>query len=562
MRAVLCALNSKYIHSALAPWYLAAAVKAYAGDAVTVSVVEGTINQSDDAVLERLLAQPADVIGFCCYIWNIAMVRRLLPRVRQAVPEAVLVLGGPEVSFCAQQVMTQLPEVDYVQAGEGERPFAQLLMCLAAGEDIGDVPGLCRRTAQGIVCAPPYSTAEEPPSPYTPAYFEALQGRIAYLETSRGCPFSCAFCLSGRQDKVRFFDLERAKADMVRLANSGTQTVKLVDRTFNCNAERAYALWEFLIAQAGKTIPAGVCFHFEIAADLLDERTLALLATAPAGLIQLEAGLQSFHEPTLAAVNRKTNLDRLCANLRALLKAGNIHVHIDLIAGLPEEDLACFGRSFDRAYALQPHMLQLGFLKLLHGSRLRQDADAYGYVFSQEPPYAFIRGNWMNEREAATLHEAEDALERLYNSGRFRDTLAYVLAATGLRPFELFCTVGAFMAQRGVERISLEDYTALVQTCLQSLPGVDAAVLRDVMVCDSLSSHSNGRLPACLYREDARLKRLARQVKANSVYPQKGVKRGVAILYAGGERAVAAEYVSPDPVTGRYALKECSLDGL
>ena len=564
MKAIICSINSQYIHSSLAPWCLAAGIDAYSTSGVEYKVLEATINQSDSAVLERLLSAQGDVYAFCCYIWNIEMIKRLIPALKSVKPDAVVILGGPEVSFRSREVMEEMPQVAFVNAGEGEYPFARLLDCLAKGLEciadvrelrcIADVPGLCFRDEAGdVICREPYASKEEPPSPYTEKYFEALSGRIAYLETSRGCPFSCSFCLSGRQDQVRYFNLERAKSELLRLANSGTQTIKLVDRTFNCNPARAFELLAFIIEHAGKEIPDGICFHFEVGADLFDDRTIDLLATAPAGLIQMEAGLQSFNPCTLEAVNRHTDIERLCQNLKRLLLPKNIHVHIDLIAGLPYEDGESFGRSFDKAYSLSPQMLQLGFLKLLHGSRIRRQSTEFGYTFHDLPPYELTGNQWITQDELDSLHHTEDALDRLYNSGRFSRTLAYVLKMSGMRAFELFTRFGANVGQ--TERLSLDDFTARVLAYFSTCEGVDAAVLRDMMVCDSLSSHSNGRLPACLYREDKRLKKLARAVAAASIHQEKGVKRGVAILNTQQERVVVAEYLDRHSVTGQYTLQ-------
>lgn len=551
MKLVLCCLNSKYIHSSLAPWYLGAGLDDYCCQPADWTVLEGTINQTDDAVLARLLASDADLFGFCCYIWNIDMVLRLTRRLAAVFPDRPILLGGPEVSFRAEELLREEPSVRYILCGEGERPLALLLDRLAAGGSDADIPGLVWRTADGIASNPPVCAGEDPPDPYTPRYLEALSGRIAYLETSRGCPFSCAFCLSGRGESVRFFDLERAKRDILLVANAGVQTIKFVDRTFNCNPRRSEALIRFIMERAASgDIPHGVCFHLEVAADLFDEPQLKLLHAAPPGLFQLEAGLQSFQKETLEAVTRKTDLDRLCGHLRRLLAPGNLHVHIDLIAGLPHETLAMFADSFDQAYALSPHMLQLGFLKLLHGSRLRAEAVRYGYRFDDRPPYEMRRCDSLSEADTAVLHAVEDALERLYNSGRFRRTLAYVLETTGCRPFDLFRDFGLYAQRRGVERLSLDAYTAIVWDWFCALPGISAAALRDAMVLDSLCSRAGGLLPPCLRQTDSRLRKWKRALAVP------GRKQGIALLAIPSERLAVVDYgEKPDPVTGQYPLR-------
>ena len=557
MKAAICAIHSQYIHSALAPWCLAAGIEAYAEQPLAYEVIEATVNQPTEAVLQKISQADADVIALSCYIWNIRMIEQIGPKLRALRPKATIVLGGPESSFRPESILRRWDWVDMVLCGEGERPFAMLLDALAAGAEVGCVPGLCYRAEGRVICQPMYLPEEEPPSPYTQAYLQTLNGRIAYLETTRGCPFSCSFCLSGAEQGVRFFSLERAKREMLLLAQSGARTIKLVDRTFNCNPGRAYELIAFLIEQAGKGIPAGVCFHFEVGADLFDERTLALLRTAPAGLIQMEAGLQSFYPPTLAAIRRKTDIAKLERNLRTLIAMGNMHIHIDLIAGLPYEDLQEFGRSFDRAFALRPQMLQLGFLKMLHGSLIRRQAAQWGYRFDEQAPYEIQENQGFCHTDRRTLHATEDALERMYNSGRFLHTIDYLLEATGLRPFALFTAMGKRTAEMGdTAGISLDAYTERIWEIGRTFAGVDSMRLRDAMVTDRLCTENTGRIPPCLRIEDRRLKRYREQVRARACYREHpGVKAGVALLYAGAERLLIVDYAEKDPLHKRYACR-------
>jgi radical SAM superfamily enzyme YgiQ (UPF0313 family) len=422
---------------------------------------------------------------------------------------------------------------------------------------ISDISGVCFRLNGGIAVSPPHISADDPPDPYTDAYVKALNGRIAYLETSRGCSFSCAFCLSGREGRVRYFNMERAKNDLLRLSNSGTQTVKLVDRTFNADKKRALELFRFILDNDETAIPKGVRFHFELAGDLLDGETLALLSTAPKGLFQFEIGLQSFNEKTLEAVRRKTDAARLKENISRLISFGNIHIHIDLIAGLPFEDMERFERSFNTAYALSPHTLQLGFLKLLHGAAMRERPEEYPCEYAPVPPYRVLSTPWLTPDELRRLQAAEDALERLYNSGRFRRTLQYVLSQSGLTPFAFFMSAGAALEENAPDRESLDDYTARIFDYFGALGGVDRARLRDIMVCDRLATNSTGRLPQVLNRPDARIKAVLTAVNAERPI-KKGVKRGFALLHA-ENAAVWADYTEKDLVTGEYALHKVPL---
>jgi radical SAM superfamily enzyme YgiQ (UPF0313 family) len=557
--AAICVLNSKYIHSSLAPWCLLAGVNAYCENGISAEVIEGTINEKIEQVAERVIAQSPQVIGFSCYIWNIAATKQLIRLVKSELPDTVIILGGPEVSYNAEEVLREEPMVQYVISGEGEKPFALLLNAIRHGETAQDIPGVCYRSGGQIIVAPPYITEEEPPSPYTQAYFDALKGRIAYLETSRGCPFGCAFCLSGRCGSARFFNLERSKKELLLLANSGTQTVKLVDRTFNANRKRAIELYRFIIENYGEAIPKGVCFHFEIAGDLLDEETIDLLATAPVGAMQLEIGLQSFNSKTLAAINRKTNVERLKQNIERVVANANMHIHIDLIAGLPYEDLNSFAESFNIAYALKPNMLQLGFLKLLYGAPMREKPEEFPCSYSQNPPYEVTQTPWLSPEELLRLHHTEDALERLSNSGRFRRTLEYLLKQSGQTPFALFSGFGEYAAVKGTEKIPLDGYTALVFEYFSVQKGIDKVVLRDMMACDRLSTNSSGKLPNVLRIRDTALKSAVNELEGNEATRSiKGIKRGSALLYS-EHCAVYVDYQDKNPINGEFSLHKVHL---
>ena len=290
MKVLICTFNTKYVHSALAPWCLRAGAKKYAPDC-ECNIFEGTINENTDTLLEKILRYDFDLIAFSTYIWNKKLVLSLAERVKQH-RNVKIALGGPEVSYNVCEILSDSPYIDYVLSGEGEEIFGRL----CSGENVDEIPGISYRKNDGFVVKPPYVPLETPPSPYCDEYFEALNGRIAYIETSRGCPYRCAFCLSGRCGTVRFFDLEKSKENIIKLSNSGTQTVKFIDRTFNADRERANEIFSFIIDGYGKEIPKNVCFHFEIEGELLDNKTFSVLEKAPKGLFQLEIGLQTFNE--------------------------------------------------------------------------------------------------------------------------------------------------------------------------------------------------------------------------------------------------------------------------
>ncbi len=538
-KIVLLALNAKYIHSSLSVWALAGGVSRFACAEVKTIVVEGTINQSPDTVVAQVAAHTPAIIGISTYIWNARLLPQILDGLHRALPQAALVLGGPEASFTAEHWL--LNGADYVLRGEGERSFPALVDAILGKRPLAGIPGLCR-LAEGKFCANAEEVlAEAPPDPYSAAWLSALGGRIAYLETSRGCPFSCAFCLSG-QAQIRFFPLERAKSQLLALSRCGAKTIKLVDRTFNCNRERAYALFAYVIA-----LETDCCFHFEVAADLFDEPTLALLKTAPPGRIQLEAGIQSFYEPTLEAILRRTKLAKVTQNIKALLSGGNIHVHIDLIAGLPLESFAEFQNSFNSAYVLGAHQLQLGFLKLLQGSLLRAQAQTLDIQFEVQPPYEILQNRWISAEELDILRKTEDALEHAYNSGRFWFSLQYVLGATGLPPFALYRGLGE-AAPHGSRPLS--QYAGCLYGYFLTLPGVQPTLLRDCLVCDLLASAKGESLPPVLRVQDVRHKQVAKL--AAEVLGRAAPRREIAVLASRGEGVFAS--AERDPVTGRFRL--------
>jgi len=513
-KVVLLAINAKYVHSALSVWVLAEGVARYARARHDVHVVEATIHQQDSEIAGKVSAIKPDVVGVSAYIWNAGKLPGLLILLRETIPGAVFVLGGPEASFNSGYWLEQ--GADYVLKGEGEYTFAALLDGLSRGSGIkpgGVSPDRMPQSDEPIDSAREYimrerafyatSDTEGPPpcgmpapvDPYTDAYFDALGDKIAYIETSRGCPFECAFCLSAGSG-VRFFLVGAAKEQLLKLSQTGARTIKFVDRTFNCDASRAYELLEYVIGM--NTVSR---FHFEVAADLFDSRTISLLRTAPPGRIQFEAGLQSFFPPALKAVSRRADIGKAERNIRELLREGNIHIHLDLIAGLPYETLADFMDSFDRAYALGAHTLQLGFLKLLHGSTLRERAEALGIRYSSEPPYEIRSSRWLSEGDIAILKRVENALQHTYNKRRFLSTLEYVQSASGVRLSYLFENLGALAWNAGTD---LSVYAAQVLDVFAKLPGVDGDMLRDRMVCDWLGMVKGKNMPEPLRAPDNR----------------------------------------------------------
>ena len=561
LKAVFCSINSKYIHSSLSVWYLFASAKKRCSDNIGLSVIEGTINEKEDTILQRLLSEKADVVAFSCYIWNIKTVLSVAEKIKKERPNTIIVLGGPEVSFNQKQVLSENPFVDFISSGEGEVCIPELLNCLYEG-GTPQINGICfEKDGVYTVTTADTVTPEDVASPYCEEYFQSLKNRIAYIESSRGCPFNCAFCLSGKEGKVRFFDLTEVKENMLSLSNHGAKTVKFVDRTFNCNKNHAREILTFIKENYGGKIPSDVCFHFEIAADIMSEDLFEIISALPKGSVQFEAGIQSFNETTLKRINRKTDLFKVKENVKKLLSFGKCHIHIDLIAGLPEEDFDSFRKSFNEAYELHANMLQLGFLKILHGSPMSENRELYPCEYSFEPPYEVISTPWISEDELKTLHKCENELERLYNSGRFSRTISYVLSKTNILPFDLFIKMGNFLLEKGEKgSIPLDKYTNLAFEFFSSLEGVDRAVLRDKMFLDRITTNNSDVIPEALKVEDKKLSKV-KKAFAKLYPPKKGEKRTVAILYT-ENKAVLVKYENKNPVSGEYPFTECRIDEL
>ncbi len=576
LKIVLVSLNSQYVHSSLAVWYLKSALDAAAlkQDRANfgTEILEGTINEKAEAVIQRIIASEADLLGFSTYIWNINYLARILPRIKAALPHCTIVLGGPEVSYNAAEVLHKFTEVDFLISGEGESAIVQLAAALLNGGDFAAIPGLSYRlplakksgkTKVETIANPALHIAQEQAeadfshSPYSENYFAALQGRIAYLETSRGCPYHCAFCLSGRSERLQERPLEEAFADIVKLARSSAQTIKFVDRTFNVNRRRAKEILRFIIREDGQIFPFGRCFHFEIAGDLLDDETLKIVKTARAGLLQFEIGLQSMNEETLSRVRRTTDMRKLRKMVSALIAGGNAHVHLDLIAGLPGEGLEDFAISFNQAYALQAHALQLGFLKMLHGSAMREEAAEFPAKYAETAPYEVYETPGMSPEDFTRLHHVERGLDKLYNSGRFVRTLRYLTQDLSQSPFALFERMGKKILRaentQG-QHLSLEALTELFFSELILLLPEQKPKLRDLLVLDRLASTATNFLPPSLRVPDSALatakRHLARQ------YPRRpGATRALALLYSDPEKRLAwADYEKRDPVTGLYPV--------
>lgn len=442
MKVLLTAINSKYIHTGLGLRYVGEYAKKQGHQ---VELVEETINSQILDVLEKIMQSEAQVYGFSVHIWNKPFVMRLIAMLRKLRPEAIIVVGGPEVAFDVKRIFAEEPAIDYIVQGEGEICFSQLLQSLEQHEPIpqhiaykmGDEV----RVNGGTTVIEDLSIL---PFPYPDLERVLAERKIVYYEATRGCPFHCAYCLSGISRTVRKRPLKMVLADLDRFIAAGAPLIKFVDRTYNLDENYFLPMMEHLAA--AKT---NATFHFEIKADMLSDRVLDFLATVPKGRFQLEIGIQSTHVPTLEAINRKDNWHRLAAHVQRLLAMGNMHIHVDLIAGLPYEDLPTFGKSFDDVYGLNAHMLQLGFLKVLPGTQMQNEAKQHELLYMDEPPYEILATKYMPYEDMQFLKRMENVLDQTGNSGAFPHLLHALMCAEKLKPFDFYKKLTNWWVKRG-----------------------------------------------------------------------------------------------------------------
>ena len=456
MNVVLSTLNSKFIHSSLALRYLKAYGEAH-GQAY--DIVEYTINMPVLHILSDVTEHDIDVLGFACYIWNIEMTLHVVDMVKAVRPDIKIVLGGPEVSFTADELLERCPNIDYIVQGEGEEAFHALVTALQLGNDGLDpvIPGVRGRrdgSILGSLEAVEVSDLSSIPFPYTEEDMEDLEHKIIYYESSRGCPFSCQYCLSGNKNTVRFFPQERTLEELQWFIDHGVKQVKFVDRTFNCAPHHHRPLMEFM-----RDSDTDMNFHLEMEPELMTEWETNILCETPPGRIQIEVGVQSTHKKALDAINRYNDWPYIQKSIRPIIQAGRTHVHMDLIVGLPHEDFNRFGQSFNDLFSLQPHALQIGFLKLLKGSGVRRMRE-YKYVADPLAPYEVLSTHVLPYDDVRFLKYFEDVFERFYNSERFRTTFGYIgqqLIHGETDAFTYFCDMTHAWLKEGNHKVNLKD---------------------------------------------------------------------------------------------------------
>ena len=480
MKILLAACNAKYIHSNLAVYDL----QAYASDyADHIVLKEYTINQQKDDIMRDIYLEHPDVVCVSCYIWNLSFVKELMADLIKILPGADFWAGGPEVSYDAEKFLTENSEFKGVMVGEGEETFKELAGYYVEKnpQDLKDMTGICYRDKDQIIHNGWRQIMDLSSIPFIYKDLSEFKNRIIYYESSRGCPFSCSYCLSSIDKKLRFRDTETVKKELQFFIDNKVPQVKFVDRTFNCKHDHAMAIWKYINEHDN-----GVTnFHFEISADLLREEELQEMSTMRPGLIQLEIGVQSTNPDTIKAIHRTMDFEKLKGIVDRIHSFGNIHQHLDLIAGLPYEDYDSFRHSFNDVYALKPQQLQLGFLKVLKGSHMMEMCKEYGIVYKTQEPYEVLSTKWLDYDHVLKLKTVENMVEVYYNSGQFQNTLEY-LEKFFPDAFSIYERLGSFYMEKGYGDVShtrMRRYEILLEF-LEDMPEISMDQVKDQMVYD------------------------------------------------------------------------------
>lgn len=480
MKILLVACNAKYIHSNLAVYDL----QAYASDyADHIVLKEYTINQQKDDIMRDIYLEHPDVVCVSCYIWNLSFVKELMADLIKILPGADFWAGGPEVSYDAEKFLTENSEFKGVMVGEGEETFKELAGYYVEKnpQNLKDMTGICYRDGDQIIHNGWRQIMDLSSIPFIYKDLSEFKNRIIYYESSRGCPFSCSYCLSSIDKKLRFRDTETVKKELQLFIDNKVPQVKFVDRTFNCKHDHAMAIWKYINEHDN-----GVTnFHFEISADLLREEELQEMSTMRPGLIQLEIGVQSTNPDTIKAIHRTMDFEKLKGIVDRIHSFGNIHQHLDLIAGLPYEDYDSFRHSFNDVYALKPQQLQLGFLKVLKGSHMMEMCREYGIVYKTQEPYEVLSTKWLDYDHVLKLKTVENMVEVYYNSGQFQNTLEY-LENFFPDAFSIYERLGSFYMEKGYGDVShtrMRRYEILLEF-LEDVPEISMDQVKDQMVYD------------------------------------------------------------------------------
>lgn len=490
MKAIVSTLNAKYIHTNLAIRYL----KAYTQPEFNLELAEYTIKDPAMNIVTDLHRRQPDVLGFSCYIWNIEETIQVIQMLKKINPNLIIFVGGPEVSYDVKHWLERVPEIDFIIVGEGEASVKNLLFELQGEKQFEKLHGIAFRKEDGTCVIKPQReklNLKELPSPYRfPEDIPHLSKRITYIETSRGCPFSCQFCLSSIEVGVRYFDRERIKDDIRYLMKNGARIIKFVDRTFNISRSYAMDMFQFLIDEH---LP-GTVFQFEITADIMRPEVIEFLnRNAPPGLFRFEIGVQSTNDNTNDLVKRRQNFEKLTRTVTMVRDGKKIDQHLDLIAGLPEEDYNSFKKTFNDVFALRPEELQLGFLKLLRGTGLRVRSNDHQYVYMDHAPYEMLSNNVLSFDDIVRIKQVEDVLEKYWNAHRMDHTIEYIISSVFDTPFDFFQQFGTYWDTQGWIRIGhqLEDLFQRLYQFLQAEEVRNLSHVAGLMTVDYLQNHNH-----------------------------------------------------------------------
>jgi radical SAM superfamily enzyme YgiQ (UPF0313 family) len=489
MKCVLAALNSKYIHSNLAIRYL----KQYDEK---IETFEGTINDNILNMAYKILELSPELLGFSCYIWNIEETIKLCSTIKKMDGRIKIFLGGPEVSFNGEDILKKYDFIDYIIAGEGELTFSEFIKALNENKSLYEVDGLIFKEGNNIIKNQERKSIMDLniiPFPYKDK--DEIPDKIVYYEAARGCPFGCSYCLSSIDKGIRHLSIERVKKELKFFIDNDVKLVKFVDRTFNGNKKFAMEIWSFLIENHKNTK-----FHFELAGDILDDEELELLSKAPAGLFQFEIGVQTTNPSILKNINRKMDFEKLKQNIIRIERFGNIHCHLDVIAGLPGENMDSFIKSFDMCMEMKPDVLQLGFLKILKGSPIYNETDKYGIKYLDYPPYQVLSTNTMSYDELKILIMVEKVFEEYYNSHLFEYTFSYVLPMVK-SDFVFFKDFSYFLKQKGYfdKSFSFSKKTEFLYEFLKS--SFNEIIIKELLLHDYIKTTRRSNIPNFLRRD-------------------------------------------------------------
>lgn len=550
MKIILAACNAKYIHSSLAAYQIKAFAEDF-GDQILVK--EYTINQQKDDILRDLYNSGAEIICFSCYIWNISFIKEIMGELPKILPGVILWAGGPEVSFNAEQFLKENPWVFGVMEGEGEETFHQLAeFYLQERGRLSQIKGIVYREEGQIRHNGKRELLELCRIPFASSNLQKFTNRIIYYESSRGCPFSCSYCLSSIDKKLRFRPMDMVKKELQYFLDRKVPQVKFVDRTFNCRHAHAMEIWKYI-----KENDNGYTnFHFEISADLLTEEELAVMSGMRPGLVQLEIGVQSVNPKTLKEIRRTMDLGKLKSAVRKIRSFGNIHQHLDLIAGLPYEDYNSFRMSFNEVYALKPNQLQLGFLKVLKGSYMMECAEKYGILYKRMEPYEVLSTNWLSYGEILKLKTVESMVEVYYNSGQFQYTLDF-LEPYFPDAFGLYESIGAFYENKGYGELShsrIRRYEILLEF-IRECTDIPEDRLKDRMVYDLYLRENLKSRPAFALSQKSWEKEIWEYRRAHKI------PKIAHIEVFRDKTAVLFDYSRRDPLTNNAETEEVILYG-